>query len=100
MSSADRSDGSVTVVLGAGNYDILGFVDILDRMILHNEVVIIKFHPLRSYLQPIYDSVLAPLKDRGFYTSELDVDIATTKALIYHPLVSHIHLTGTEKTMT
>ncbi len=82
------------MVLGAGNYDLLGFVDVLDRMIIHNEVVVLKHHPLRSYLQPIYDFILEPLKSRGFYASVVDIDLATTQAMIYHPLTKHIHLTG------
>lgn len=89
-----HNEPSVTVVLGAGNYELLGFVDVLDRMILHNEVVVLKHRPLRGHLRPIFDFILSPFKKLGYYVSFVDINLATTQMMIYHPMTKHIHLTG------
>jgi hypothetical protein len=57
----------VTIVLGAGNQDILSVSDVFDRMILHNEVVVLKHHPLRQHLYGIMEKVMKPLLARGFF---------------------------------
>ena len=55
-------EGSVSLVLGAGNQNFLTIMDALDRVFMYNECVLIKHHPLRPYLIKPYQRILQPLK--------------------------------------
>lgn len=86
------------LVLAAGNQEFLTFCDVLDRMILHNEVVIIKHHPLREHLDEVYRFILQPLVDLDFVGSIKNSSVSIAEELIRHPLLNHVHLTGGNKT--
>lgn len=62
---SDHEPG-VTVVLGTGNQEFITMTDILDRVFAHNEVVVLKHHPLRTHLYAAYNIILRPLIRRGF----------------------------------
>jgi len=94
------SDGAVTLVLGAGNQSFLGVVDVLSRCLQHAEPVLLKLHPLRPWLSPPLLLILAPLIARNIVAVTLDRGVEQASALCTHPLVGHVHLTGSEETAT
>lgn len=88
------NSGSISVILGAGNQPTLTLFDILQRTLVHQEVVLAKHHPLRPHLLAPYSIVLEPLIKRGFVEQVLDESIPATVEILSHPSVGHVHITG------
>lgn len=86
------------VVLGAGNHCFLSINDVLHGLFVENSVVFLKHHPLRGHQDAIVRHIFAPLMERGFFATELDVSIERTKEVVYHSAVSKVHLTGGKAT--
>ncbi|EOD26561.1 hypothetical protein EMIHUDRAFT_205653 [Emiliania huxleyi CCMP1516] len=78
----------------------LGVVDVLSRCLQHAEPVLLKLHPLRPWLSPPLLLILAPLIARNIVAVTLDRGVEEASALCTHPLVGHVHLTGSEETAT
>ena len=53
--------GTVSLVLGAGNQGFLSLVEVLGRCLLHGDVVLVKHHPLRPWMDAPYAAILTPL---------------------------------------
>lgn len=90
--------GKVAVILGAGNQSFLSLIDVLDNVLRHRRPVILKHHPLRPWLAPLYAMILEPLSKRGYFSQCEDVSVEVTKALLSHPAVKHVHITGSFNT--
>lgn len=87
--------GKVALVLGAGNVAAIAPLDVLYKLLVEHEVCILKLNPVNEYLYEFFDAMLKPAiaagavrivkggADVGAYLSE-------------HPLVSTIHITGSE----
>jgi aldehyde dehydrogenase (NAD(P)+) len=93
----DNPEGTLGLVLGAGNAAAIVPLDILDRMINRGHVVICKMNPIHDHLGPIFEEIFEPLIDDGYLTivyggSEVG------EFLTRHELVQAIHLTGSAKT--
>jgi hypothetical protein len=91
------SEGALCLVLGAGNVSSIGPLDVLDKLFVRNEVVVLKMNPVNDYLAPIFRRAFAPLIEIGV------LEIVTGGAdagryLCAHPLVQSIHLTGSDRT--
>jgi len=86
--------GSITVILGAGNQPQLSLFDVLQRTLVHREVVFLKHHPLRPHLIALYTILLEPLIKRGFLHQILDSGIPETTKILSHKSIGHVHLTG------
>mmetsp|Transcript_21527 Transcript_21527/g.50977 ORF Transcript_21527/g.50977 Transcript_21527/m.50977 type:complete len:636 (-) Transcript_21527:104-2011(-) len=91
-------EGGLMVVLGAGNQSILTFVDIMDAMYTRKYVVYLKQHPIRNYLNKLLKRLLAPLLSRGYVAFEEHTSNERCTALIYHPEVGALHITGGKAT--
>jgi len=90
-------EGKVCLVLGAGNVSSLAASDLLYKLFVENEVVVLKMNPVNEYLGPIYRRALAPLVDRGVL--EMVYGGAEVGAhLTEHPKVDTLHLTGSDAT--
>ena len=50
--------GTVSLVLGAGNQGFLSLVEVLGRCLLHGDVVMVKHHPLRPWMEAPYAAIL------------------------------------------
>ena len=90
-------EGSVALVLGAGNVSAIVPLDILDRMFNCGEVVIGKMNPVNEYLGPVFEDIFAPLLRDGYLAFAYgggDVGGFLTR----HPLVRAIHITGSART--
>jgi len=88
--------GSASLVLGAGNQNFLALVDVLERVFVHGECVLLKHHPLRPFLLAPYGCILRPLLEEGIVAMTLDAGIPQTTLLVKHPLTAHVHITGSE----
>lgn len=93
----DKKDG-VMVVLGAGNYTMLAVCDCLCALFIKNQVVFLKQHPLRSFLEPFIREVFASLYADGYIDSEPDQGLERASQIVYSPYVTSIHMTGGKAT--
>lgn len=89
--------GKVALVLGAGNVAAITPLDVLQKLILENQVVILKMNPINDYLTDFYQIAMKPF-------IEVDAlrivkgDAVAGGYLCDHPLVAELHITGSDKT--
>jgi hypothetical protein len=92
-------DGQVVLVLGGGNQAFLALTDVLYHMFVEGRVAIIKHHPLQTAGARCLEHILDPVIRRGFALSlPPDLDIESTRNILYSPLINVVHLTGGVKT--
>lgn len=91
-------EGGLMIVLGAGNQPMLSFVDIMHAMYIRNFVVYFKQHPIRRYMNDLFERIYAPLITRGYLAVEAHSTNERCAALIYHPDVDALHMTGGKAT--
>ncbi len=89
--------GGLALVLGAGNVSAIAAKDIVYKLVADNEVVILKMHPVTSYLTAVFERAFAPLIDAG-YLAICEGDAEVGEFLCGHELVTSIHLTGSDRT--
>lgn len=90
-------DGGVSVVLGAGNQSSIPPMDVLYKLVVDDEVCILKMNPVNEQVGPVIEDALRPLIDAGF----LEVvygGVEVGKHLTDHELVTSIHITGSAET--
>ena len=95
---ARAAEGTVSLVLGAGNQSFLALIDVLQRALIHKECVVLKHHPLRPWLVKPYAAILEPLIELDVVAQTLDEGVDAAAALVAHRLIGHVHLTGGEAT--
>jgi acyl-CoA reductase-like NAD-dependent aldehyde dehydrogenase len=94
----DRAlEGKIALVLGAGNAAVLPVVDLLHKLFVELQVVVLKLNPVNAHMGPIFEEGFRALinrhflqivyggKDEGAYLSN-------------HNAVDELHLTGSDKT--
>ena len=91
------SQGAAAVVLGAGNIHSIPPLDALYLLLKHNYASVIKLNPVNEYLQQPLSQALQPLVERGLIQVVCG-DLNATSALLHHPGVEHVHLTGSDGT--
>lgn len=96
--AADVKEGGLEVVLGAGNYNALTFSDVAQAMFVRNYVVYLKQHPLRNFVNSLLKRIFAPLIARGYLALEDHTTNERCAALVYHPTVDALHITGGKPT--
>ncbi len=89
--------GKVALVLGAGNLPGIPVTDVLDKLFVQNQVVLLKMNPVNDYIGPLLKEGFRCLIDAGY------VEIAYGGAnegayLCQHPYVDEIFITGSDKT--
>lgn len=93
----ERREGRVALVLGAGNISALAPADLLYKLFVENQVVLLKPNPINDYLGPLFTIALRSLIARGFvqivYGGAAEGDY-----LAQHPLVDTVHMTGSDRT--
>lgn len=93
----DRPSGGVAVVLGAGNVSGIAPRDLIHRLFVEDEVVVLKMHPVNQYLGPLLAEAFATLVEAG-YLAIVYGGAETGRHLCRHPLVDSVHLTGSWRT--
>mgnify|MGYP002631522468 FL=1 len=89
-------EGGVSVVLGAGNQSSIPPMDVLYKLVVDNEVCILKMNPVNEAVGPHIERALQPLVDAGFLEMAYG-GIAQGQHLTDHPLVHSIHITGSDR---
>ncbi len=96
--SDDRfPSGRVSLVLGAGNISSIAPLDVIHKLMMEDQVVILKMNPVNEFLAPYLEQAFAELIGDGFLSIVTgDADAGNT--LCRHNLVDTIHLTGSQAT--
>ena len=89
--------GKVALVLGAGNVSSIAPMDVFYKLVVDNEVVILKTNPVNAWVGPHLEKALAPLISAGYLAivhggGEVGAHLAN------HPKVDTLHVTGSDKT--
>jgi hypothetical protein len=90
-------DGAVSLVLGAGNVSSIGPMDVLYKMFVENEVVILKMNPVNEYLGPFFERAFKSFIEADFLRMAYG-GAEVGAFLCKHAGVDNIHITGSDKT--
>ena len=89
--------GKVALVLAAGNVSSIAPLDILYKLFVEDQVVILKTNPVNEYLGPLIEESFRALIQSGFLRVVYG-SAAEGAYLCNHPDVDEIHITGSDKT--
>lgn len=87
----------VCMVLGAGNITSIAPLDVLYVLFADNRVAALKLNPVSDELAPVFRRIFAPFSEIGaveVHTGDLELG----SALIHHPGIAAVHMTGSEQT--
>jgi acyl-CoA reductase-like NAD-dependent aldehyde dehydrogenase len=93
----EASFGKVALVLGAGNIASIPPLDVISKLVIDDEVVLLKMNPVNEYLLPPFRRAFGALFDAGFVDAVAGPP-EVGQYLCQHPLVHTIHLTGSDRT--
>lgn len=93
----DTSVSKISLVLGAGNVSSVPFSDAIHKSLVCGHQVILKMNPVNAYLKPIFERAFAPLFQEGLLVA-IEGDSQVGQALVDHPDVDDVHLTGSAHT--
>jgi len=88
--------GGVSVVLGAGNQSSIPPMDVLYKLVVDDEVCVLKMNPVNEGLGPVIERALKPLVDAGFLEMAYG-GIPEGQHLTDHDTVTSIHITGSDR---
>lgn len=89
--------GKVALVLGAGNVSSITPTDILYKLFVEDQVVLLKMNPVNAYLGPLLEESFRVLVRRGFL--RLAYGGASEGAYLCNAEgIEEIHVTGSDKT--
>ena len=89
--------GKLALVLSAGNVSSIGPMDVLYKLFVENEVVIMKMNPVNEAGGPYIERAFKALSDAGYFGVVYGGgDVG--KLLTDHKLVDTIHITGSDRT--
>lgn len=91
----EEHGGGVCAVLGAGNVSGIGLQDTLTKVFQENRVCALKLNPVNEYLEPSYRRAFAALIEVGALRL-LCGDHELGEALVHHPGVTEVHMTGSD----
>jgi aldehyde dehydrogenase (NAD(P)+) len=89
--------GSVALVLGAGNLASIGVMDVITKMFNEGKVCILKMNPVNAYLGPYIEEAFKAAVDQQFLAVVYG-GAEVGRHLVYHPKIDEVHLTGSDKT--
>ena len=93
----DAPEGSVALVLGAGNIASIAPLDVLTELFSYGAVTAVKLNPVNAYLGPFLEEIFEQLVEGGF----VRFVYGGTEEGIYltrHDMIDHIHVTGAGRT--
>ncbi len=94
---AAGSGGRVCLVLGGGNVSSIPPMDVLYKLFVEDEVVLLKLNPVNEALAPILTEALAPLVSEGvlaIVTGGAEVGSHAAQ----HAKIGSLHVTGSDRT--
>lgn len=89
----DEIGDGLCAVLGAGNVSGIGMQDVLTKLFQENRVCALKLNPVNDYLEESYRRAFAALIEAGVLRV-LCGGAQEGSALIDHPDVTEVHMTG------
>lgn len=89
--------GGVSLILGAGNVSSIPALDVVSRWLAAGSVCVLKMSPVNDWVGPHLAHVLGPFVERG-YLRIVYGGGEVGQALVNHPLVTDIHITGSDVT--
>ncbi len=89
--------GGVSLVLGAGNVSSIGPLDVIHKLFVEDEVVLLKTNPVNAYLGPILEQAFAPLIEAGVLAI-VHGGAEVGGHLCHHPKIVSVHITGSDST--
>jgi hypothetical protein len=90
-------EGRVCAVLGAGNVNSIPPADCLYKLFVEGTACVLKMNPVNAYLGPFLEQAFAPLARRNVFAVVYG-GAEEGAALIQHPDVDEVHITGSDKT--
>jgi acyl-CoA reductase-like NAD-dependent aldehyde dehydrogenase len=92
-----KGAGKVALVLGAGNVTSIPPMDVVYKLFVEDEVVVLKMNPVNAVAGPHIERALKSLIDAGFLAvvyggAEVGSHLAN------HPLIETLHVTGSDRT--
>ena len=93
----EGAPGAVALVLGAGNVNSIGPMDVLYKLYAEGEVCILKMNPVNEYIGPVIEDAFRSLIDEGFLAVVYG-GAEVGQYLTSHPLVETLHITGSDQT--
>jgi hypothetical protein len=93
----DGSQGSLTLVLAAGNSSALVPGDFLHQLFVERAVVLLKMNPVNAYLGPLIQEGFRALIREGVM-AVIYGGAEVGEYLCRHPQVDAIHMTGSDRT--
>ncbi len=89
--------GKVALVLGGGNVSSIPPMDVLYKLFVEDEVVVLKINPVNDFIGPILEEAFRPLVDDGLFAIVHGGGEAGA-LLANHPSVDTLHVTGSDRT--
>jgi len=93
----ESAEGRVCVVLGGGNVNSIPPMDVLYKLFVENEVVLLKMNPVNEALGPVLEDALRPLVTEGVL-AVISGGAAVGGHAAQHPKVGALHVTGSDRT--
>ncbi len=95
--SDPEGHAGTALVLAAGNVASLGPRDVLSKLFVEGQVVVMKANPVNDYLLPHWNRALAALVEAGVLRI-VDGGADVGEYLVAHPRIDLVHITGSDKT--
>jgi aldehyde dehydrogenase (NAD(P)+) len=92
-----KPTGRVSLILGAGNVNSIPPLDVLYKLFVEGQVVLLKLNPVNDYMGPILEAVFAPLIDGG-YLRVVSGGADVGEYLTRQAGIDSIHITGSART--
>ncbi|WP_263452127.1 aldehyde dehydrogenase family protein [Hyalangium gracile] len=90
-------EGRLCAVLGAGNVNSIPPADCLYKLFVEGTACVLKMNPVNAYLGPFLEQAFAPLARRNVFAVVYG-GAEEGSALVNHPDVDEVHITGSDKT--
>src|SRR5215217_523179 len=90
-------DGRLCAVLGAGNVNSIPPADCLYKLFVEGAACVLKMNPVNAYLGPLLEQAFAALARRDVFAVVYG-GVEEGAALVGHPAVDEVHITGSDKT--
>lgn len=92
-----KGDGRVSLVLGGGNVSSIPAMDVLYKLFVDDEVVLLKMNPVNAEIGPVLAEAFAPLVEGGWLEIIYgDAEVGAHAAK--HADIGSLHVTGSDRT--
>ncbi len=93
----EKAPGKVCLVLGGGNVSSIPPMDVLYKLFVENEVVVLKMNPVNAFVGAHLEQAFRALIDDG-YLAIVYGGAEVGAYLAKHPKIDSLHVTGSDRT--